>query len=151
VNPQHRHDADAHPGGGQGRSRTALVAAPLGLVLVAVTAISCGAATSADKTGGETSAAHHVTYKASSTGKTVTATYTQSNSEIDGQATAASPWSMATTVTTGVAVLTVTSVGDGDSITCAILDSTTGKTLASNSVSSSTGATVTCVAGNLPA
>jgi hypothetical protein len=120
-------------------------------VLVALTAISCGTAPSADRTGGESSAAHHITYKASSTGKTVTATHTQGNSDIDGQATAASPWSMVTTVTANVAVLTITSVGDGDSITCAILDTTTGATLASNFVSASTGATVTCVASNLHA
>lgn len=128
-----------------------MVAALVGIVLVAIAAVSYGIATSADKTGDETVAAHHITYKASSTGKTVTATYTQGNSDVDGQATAASPWSMATTVTAGVAVLTVTSVGDGDSITCAIVDTTTGETLASNSVSASTGATVTCVASNLHA
>jgi hypothetical protein len=96
-------------------------------------------------------------YKATSTGKTVTVTYTQNNNDVDGQATAASPWSTGTTVTANVAVLTVISGRDAnnangaDGVTCAIVDMATGQTLASKAAPPSVGATVTCVAGGLGA
>lgn len=134
-----------------------MIVALLALVLVAVAIVGYRMATSADRASGDAVAAHHLTYKASSTEKTVIVTYTQGNNDLDGQTTAASPGSMATTVTAGVAVLTVTSGSDvhnadrADSVTCAIVDTTTGRTLVSNSVPPTSGATVTCVTSNLDA
>ncbi|MDT7553890.1 MAG: hypothetical protein QOI16_2426, partial [Pseudonocardiales bacterium] len=109
----------------------------------------------AGPSGADTGIARHLTYKATSTERTVIVTYTQGDNELDGQTQSASPWSMATTVTASVAVLTVTSGSDtqnpdrADSVTCAILDTTTGQTLVSKSAPPSSAATVTCVAGNL--
>jgi hypothetical protein len=138
--------------------RAVLIALLLGLVLVAVATLAYRTTTLADQPGGNTAAtAHHVTYKATSTAKTVLVTYTQGGNDPDGQTTGPSPWSMATTVTAGVAVLTVTigsnahNPDQADSVTCAIVDTTTGRTMVSNTVPPSPGATVTCVTGNLGA
>jgi hypothetical protein len=125
------------------------------LALVAVAVIIYRTATDAGPSGADTGIARHLTYKATSTERTVIVTYTQGDNELDGQTQSASPWSMATTVTASVAVLTVTSGSDtqnpdrADSVTCAILDTTTGQTLVSKSAPPSSAATVTCVAGNL--
>lgn len=135
-----------------------LIALLLGVVLVAIATLTYRATTLAGQPGGNTAAtAHHITYKATSTAKTVLVTYTQGGNDPDGQTTGPSPWSMATTVSAGVAVLTVTIGSDAhnpdqaESVTCAIMDTTTGRTLVSNTVPPSPGATVTCVTGNLGA
>ena len=138
-----------------GRTRVLLIAAVLVLMLVAVGVLTYRATTAAVPSGGDTGIARHLTYEATSTEKTVIVTYTQGDNELDGQTQSASPWSMAATVTASVAVLTVTSGSDAenpdhaDSVTCAILDTTTGQTLVSKSAPPSSAATVTCVAGNL--
>jgi hypothetical protein len=138
-----------------GRTRVLVIVAVIVLALVAVAVITYRTATNAGPSGADTGIARHLTYKATSTEKTVIVTYTQGDNELDGQTQSASPWSMATTVTASVAVLTVTSGSDtqnpdrADSVTCAILDTTTGQTLVSKSAPPSSAATVTCVAGNL--
>jgi hypothetical protein len=79
-------------------------------------------------------------------------TYTRGANDVDGQATAASPWSLATTVNSRTAVLTVNSAGDpnrADTVTCAIVDTASGKTLVSNTASPAENSSVTCVTGNL--
>ena len=134
-----------------GRPRVVVIIAVFGLALVAVAAFSYRAMTNSAQANDNT-VAHFLTYKASSTGKTVLVTFTRGDNDVDGQATAASPWSLPTTVTTRVAVLTVNSGGDpnrADSVTCAIVDTTTGETLVSNTAPPSVGASVTCVTGNL--
>ncbi len=139
-----------HPAGV--RSRGVLIVAVLGVVLIAVIAVSYRIADS-DAAGDNTADAHQLTYRATSSERTVMVTYSQGNNGLDGQATAASPWSTTATVTGSIAVLTVTS-GNSDrvnSVTCTIQDTNTGQTLVSNAVPPSTGATVTCVTGNLRA
>ena len=134
-----------------------VIVALLALVLVAVAIVGYRVTSNPGRAGGDAAVAHHLTYKAGSTEKKVIVTYTQGDNDLDGQTTAASPWSIATTVTASVAVLTVTSGSDvhnadrADSVTCAIVDTTTGRTLVSNSVPPTSGATVTCVTGNLDA
>jgi hypothetical protein len=133
------------------RRRTVLIVAVLGVVLVAAAALVYRMATKPDGAGGTAAAGHHLTYRATSSDGTVMVTYSEGNNDRDGQATAASPWSTAVTVTGSIAVLTVAS-GSSDrvnSASCAVKDTTTGQTLISKEVPPSTGATVTCVTGNL--
>jgi hypothetical protein len=97
-----------------------------------------------------------ITYKASSTsGRPVIVTYTQGNNGSGSQTQAKSPWSVDTTVTGSVAILSVSSSfdinGKQDGVTCSIIDRDTGKTLVTNSVPASGGASVTCTASNLSA
>ncbi len=130
-----------------------LIASVLVLVLVAVVLVSYRALHNDGGAGADTTGTtvHHVTYDATSTGKTVIVTYTQGTNGLDGQTTAPSPWTMVATTTASVAVLTVTTnnVDTADSVTCAIVDTVTGQTLVSNSVVPSVGATVTCVTSTL--
>jgi len=133
--------------------RVGLVASLVAIILIAVLVAVLsyrgavdGSEQSSNATGGT---AHHVTYKATSTGKTVIVTYTQGDNGLDGQTTAPSPWTINTTTTANVAVLTVTTDNDVHSVSCTIVDTTTGNILVSNSVPSASGATVTCVSGNL--
>jgi hypothetical protein len=139
-----------------GRPRVIVIVAVVVLALAATAVVlTYRVATNTGTSGGDTGIARHLTYKATSTEKTVIVTYTQGDNDLDGQTQSASPWSMAATVTASVAVLTVTSGSDARnpdraaSVTCAIEDTTTGQTLASKSAPPSAGATVTCVAGNL--
>jgi hypothetical protein len=133
--------------------RASLVAALVAIILAAilVAVFSYRAAITSGEQDGSTASGtvHHVTYKATSTGTTVIVTYTQGNNGLDGQTTASSPWTMNATTTANVAVLTVTTDNDIHSVTCAIVDAATGRTVVSNSVPPSSGATVTCVTGNL--
>lgn len=131
------------------RSRRVVVLAAVGaaLVVVAVVVLVVARSGPAD----DAAAPHALTYQASSTGKSVIVTFTRGAEEVDGQAAAPSPWSLATAVNSRVAVLTVNS-GDpnrADGVTCAILDTNTGRTLVKNSAPPATGGSVTCVTGNL--
>jgi hypothetical protein len=132
-----------------------LIIALLGLVVIAIAIISYRTAMNAAEQDGDSALTHHVTYKATSTGKTVIVTFTQGSSGLDGQTTASSPWSLATSLSASVAVLTVTSGTDvrdrADSVTCAIVDTASGQTLVRNAMPASPGATVTCVTGRLGA
>jgi hypothetical protein len=133
--------------------RAGLIASLVAIVLIAVlvAVFTYRSAINAGEGGGSTAGAteHEIIYKATSTGKSVIVTYTQGNNGLDGQTTSPSPWTMTAATTASVAVLTVTTDNEIHSVTCAILDAATGKTLVSNSVPPSSGATVTCVTGNL--
>jgi hypothetical protein len=135
--------------------RAGLIAALVAIIVVAVivAVLTYRSAINGGEKGGNApgGTAHEITYKATSTGTSVIVTYTQGNNGLDGQTTASSPWTMTTATTAGVAVLTVTTDNDIHSVTCAIVDTATGRTLVSNSVPPSSGATVTCVTGNLGA
>jgi hypothetical protein len=166
VNPQHRRRAQAaQPDDGPPTDELSLPAAPrsgrrkipsrvvvlaalgVALVVVAVVVLLVARSGPAD----EDTAPHAITYQASSTGKSVIVTFTRGADEVDGQAAAPSPWSLATAVNSRVAVLTVNS-GDpnrADGVTCAILDTNTGRTLVENSAPPAVGGSVTCVTGNL--
>lgn len=139
------------------RARARLITSLLGLLVIAIATVSYRTAVNAGKPDGNTAPTHHVTYQATSTGKTVIVTYTQGSNGLDGQTTAPSPWSIATDLTASVAVLTVTSGTDShnpdraDSVTCAIVDTASGQTLVRNAVPASAAATVTCVTSNLDA
>lgn len=142
--------------GGRRSFRVGVIVSSFVIVLLAVVVVSYRAATNAGAGGSDTpgSTTHHITYDATSTGKTVIVTFTQGDNGLDGQTTAPSPWTMTTTTTASVAVLTVTTNNTDhpdrtDSVTCAIVDAVTGRTLVSNSVLPSVGASVTCVTGNL--
>ena len=131
--------------------RTALIIAVLVVVAVAVVVVGYRIATNSDGATGTATAAHQLTYRATSTDGTVVVTYSLGNNNRDGQAKSTSPLSTAVTVTGSIAVLTVTS-GSSDrtnGLSCAIEDTTSGKTLASKELPPSTDATVTCVTGNL--
>lgn len=138
----------------RGRSRTVAIFAVLGVVLIVVAVVGYRAMTNTDDAGDSAAVGRQLTYQARSTGKSVIVTYTRGANDVDGQATAASPWSLATTVTSRVAVLTVNSASDPnrtDSVSCAILDTATGTTLVSNTASPAENSSVTCVTGNLRA
>ncbi|HEY0811967.1 MAG TPA: hypothetical protein VGE11_01695 [Pseudonocardia sp.] len=136
-------------------NRAGVIAALVAVIVVAlvVAVVSYRSAVNSGEQGSNAAggAAHHVTYKATSSGKTVIVTYTQGDNGLDGQTTAPSPWTIDTSTTANVAVLTVTTDNDVRSVSCAIVDTKTGNTLVSKSVPPSTGATVTCVSGSLSA
>ena len=142
----------------RGVSLAGLITSVLGFVLVIVSTITYVGAINAGVQGVNDSlnAVHNITYKASSTsGRPVILSYTQGNSGSGSQTQAKSPWSVDTTVTGSVAVITVSSSIDignpskQDGVSCSIVDKDTGKTLVTNSVPPSGGASVTCTASNL--
>lgn len=142
----------------RGVALTGLISSVLGFVLVIVSTITYVGAINAGVQGVNNSlnAVHNITYRASSsTGGKVIVSYTQGKDGSGSQTEAQSPWSVDTTVTGSVAVLTVSSSLDisnpnkQEGVTCAILDKDTGKTLVTNTVPPSGGATVSCTASNL--
>lgn len=144
----------------RGVALAGLITSVLGFVLVIVSTIAYVGAIHAGVQGVNDSlnAVHNVTYKASSTsGRPVILTYTQGNNGSGSQTQAKSPWSVDTTVTGSDAVITVSSSidisspGKQDGVSCSIIDKDTGKTLVTNSVPASGGASVTCTASNLGA
>ena len=133
------------------RRRTVVIVAVIVLVLVAAVVIGLRITTDQETAAGTAAEGHQLTYRATSSDGTVVITYSLGDNNRDGQAKAPSPWSAAVTVTGSIAVLTVTS-GSSDrtnSLSCAIEDTTTGRTLASKALPPSTDATLTCVTGNL--
>jgi hypothetical protein len=137
-----------------------LITSLLGFVLVIISTVAYVGAINAGVQGVNNSlnAVHNVTYKASSsTGGDVIVSYTQGKNGSGSQSRAKSPWSVDTTVTGSVAVLTVSSSfdvshpGKQEGVTCSIIDKDTGKTLVTNTVPPSGGASVTCSASNLGA
>jgi hypothetical protein len=139
----------------RGVALAGLISSVLGFVLVIVSTVAYVGALNAGVQGVNDSlnAVHNITYKASSSsGGAVIVSYTQGKNGSGSQTQAKSPWSVDTTVTGSVAVLTVSSSFDINSpnkqegVTCSIIDRDTGKTLATNTVPPSGGATVSCTA-----
>ena len=139
-----------------------LITSVLGLVLVGVStalyvgAINAGVQGFKDGVDKSFNAVHHITYTASSsTGGDLDVSYSQGRDGSGSQSQARSPWSVDTTVTGSFASLTASSGFDAanpgrqQGVTCSIVDRDTGKTLVTNTVPPSGGATVTCTATNL--
>ncbi len=144
----------------RGVALTGLITSVLGFVLVIVSTVAYVGAINAGVQGVNDSinAVHNITYRASSsTGGDVIVTYTAGKNGSGSQTQAKSPWSVDTTVTGSVAVLTVSSSidisrpGKQEGVTCSIIDKDTGKTLVTNTVPPSGGASVTCTASKLGA
>jgi hypothetical protein len=96
-------------------------------------------------------AEHHVAYKVTTTdGGAVSVTYSQGRAGSGSVVNVPSPWSVDTTVTGSVATLTATSAIDvqnpnrAEGLTCSIVDTDTGKTVATSTVPPSANATVSC-------
>lgn len=147
-----------HVATNRGVALAGLITSVLGFVLVIISTVLYVEAINAGVQGVNNSlnAVHNITYTASSTsGRPVTVTYTQGNNGSGSQTQVKSPWSVDTTVTGSVAVLSATSGfdinGGQDGVTCSIVDRDTGKTLVTNSVPESGGASVTCSVSNLGA
>jgi hypothetical protein len=133
------------------RRRAVVIVAVAVLVLAAAVVIGLRMTSDEDAADGTAAEGHQLTYRATSSDGTVVVTYSLGDNNRDGQAKGRSPWSTAVTVTGSIAVLTVTS-GSSDrtnSLSCAIEETATGRTLASKDLPPSTDATLTCVTGNL--
>jgi uncharacterized protein DUF4190 len=122
----------------RGVALAGLITSVFGFVLVIVSTITYVGALNAGVQGVNNSlnAVHNITYKASSsTGGEVIVSYTQGKDGTGSQTQAKSPWSVDTTVTGSVAVLTVSGSIDiahprkQQGVTCSIIDRDTGKTL----------------------
>lgn len=142
----------------RGVALAGLIASVLGFVLVIVATVAYVSAINAGVQGVNKSlnAVHNVTYKVTTTdGGKVIVSYTQGTSGMGSQTNTSSPWTQDTTVTGSVAVLTASTGVDIQNpnkqvgITCSIVDKDTGKTVVTNTVPPSGGATVTCSANNL--
>jgi hypothetical protein len=140
----------------RGVALAGLITSVIGFVLVIISTVLYVGAINAGVQGVNDSlnAVHNITYTASSTsGRPVTVSYTQGNNGSGSQTQVKSPWSVDATVIGGVAVVTASSGfdinGKQDGVSCSIVDRDTGKTLVTNSVPPSGGATVTCTASDL--
>jgi H+/Cl- antiporter ClcA len=130
-----------------------LILSIIGLVLVIISTVLYVSALNSgvQSINNSLNAQHRVTYKVTTTdGSPVTATYSQGKAGSGSVSGTPSPWSVDTTVTGSVATLTAAAGVDVQNpnrsvgITCSIVDDDTGKTVATNTVPPSPGATVSC-------